>query len=118
MIVKIIACVCYVSCSFVFGLMADYIQIGIGLALVPGFFDPTLPRRCDSFERGIYPRARKDMTTHLDDPLTFDFMINSGHIDFTPNEIEKEELTNYLALSLSMFLLILILIKRGSFILN
>lgn len=50
------------------------------------------------------PVLLKGMTIHLDDPLKFDFIIDSGNTDFTTDEIkeESERLVKYFLASMTV----------------
>jgi len=50
------------------------------------------------------PVLLKGMTVHPDDPLKFDFIIDSGNTDFTPDEIKKEteKLVKYFLASMTV----------------
>jgi len=85
--------------SLIFSPVASYAQVAMPTVLnlpVPGTMIAPSP--------AFVPVLLKGMTIHPDDPLKFDFIIDSGNTDFTQDEIKKEseKLVKYFLASMTV----------------
>lgn len=98
----------FITLTFLAGVILPpqvaWAQVGTGLKPVPTILNLPVPGTMVAPSTGFVPARLIGVTVHPDDPLKFDFIVNSGDVDLAPEALKEEsrKLIKYFLASLTV----------------